>query len=383
MGLLRIGIVLIAAVEAFALDLPSQNDGLVAHEWGTFTSVAGEDGKPVPWASLAGSADLPCFVAHLGAVAVKYVPGLVRMETPVLYFYSSHPATVSVHVEFPQGLITEWYPQSTKVLPERSRTVYSIEKGQIDWDSVEVLPGDESPLPSTQGASRYYAARNTDSVPLRIGWQNEKLIFYRGVGNPMVPLQPTFASDGTLDIRNNALQRIPVAILFENRSGNIGYRLAREFGGLVTWEPPELTSNLADLADELANDLVDAGLYRKEALAMIETWRDSWFEEGTRVFYIVPREQVDQELPLRITPSPSSIVRVFVARIEMFSPEVRKAIETGIAQGDVASLAKFGRFLSPYVSEIQRISGKAIQSRALEAASRQLAQQAKASACVK
>jgi hypothetical protein len=40
----------------------------------------------------------------------------------------------------------------------------------------------------------------------------------------------------------------------------------------------------------LADNLVEFGLYRKEAEPMVETWRDSWFEEGIRLFYIVPRE---------------------------------------------------------------------------------------------
>ena len=35
------------------------------------------------------------------------------METPVIYFYSKEPQTVDVRVDFPQGIITEWYPQAT------------------------------------------------------------------------------------------------------------------------------------------------------------------------------------------------------------------------------------------------------------------------------
>src|SRR5437016_529730 len=69
-------------------DLGSQ--ALVVHEWGTLTSVANEHGTPVEWASLGGVADLPCFVAHLDQGAqgsYKFLPGAVRMETPVLYFY--------------------------------------------------------------------------------------------------------------------------------------------------------------------------------------------------------------------------------------------------------------------------------------------------------
>jgi len=35
---------------------------LTVHEWGTFTSVAGPDGKAAQWLPLAGPGDLPCFV---------------------------------------------------------------------------------------------------------------------------------------------------------------------------------------------------------------------------------------------------------------------------------------------------------------------------------
>src|SRR5215813_10468006 len=62
---------------------------LTVHEWGTFTSVAGPDGKAVMWWPLDGSADLPNFVEHLESAQTKAgLQGTVRMETPVLYFYS-------------------------------------------------------------------------------------------------------------------------------------------------------------------------------------------------------------------------------------------------------------------------------------------------------
>ncbi|HUI80364.1 MAG TPA: hypothetical protein VLY24_20705 [Bryobacteraceae bacterium] len=380
MPLLRIAVGLAVAVLAIALDLPSQNEGLVAHEWGTFTSVAGEDGAAVSWASLAGSADLPCFVAHLRSQGVKYVPGFVRMETPVLYFYSGLPRTVSVHVEFPQGVITEWYPNATRVIPEQ--TFYSLSKGQIDWDSVEISPADHSKLPASAGMSRYYAARKTDSTPLEIGTEHEKLIFYRGVGNPPVPVQPVFATDGTLDIRNVAPEPIALAILFENQNGNIGYRVVHDLAGLAALQPPELTAHLQDLRDELAGDLESAGLYRKEALAMVETWSDSWFEEGMRLFYIVPREQVNEHLPLIITPQPSALVRVFVARIELLSPAVRQRIEAAIDSGDVSGLTKIGRFLDPFLAQVQRSSARPFDSHVVAKAVRRLALDAKTHSCI-
>ena len=93
---------------------------LVAHEWGTFTSVAGPDGRAVEWTPFSGPSDLPCFVTILNPTSIKvgpkgYLPKLkatVRMETPVIYFYSDRAQTVNARVRFPHGLITEWYPQA-------------------------------------------------------------------------------------------------------------------------------------------------------------------------------------------------------------------------------------------------------------------------------
>src|ERR1700691_408939 len=94
------------------------NPDLTAHEWGTFTSIAGRNGQAVRWMPLNGSADLPSFVEHLnGAQFKEGLRGTVRMETPVLYFYSPHEATVSVKAAFSKGVMTEWYPHASRVEP--------------------------------------------------------------------------------------------------------------------------------------------------------------------------------------------------------------------------------------------------------------------------
>ena len=105
------------AVRCFGAEGVPQSSGVTVHEWGTFTSVAGTDGLPVDWLTLTGPADLPCFVNHLNGMNFKAAWGRVRMETPVLYFYSPVRSAASVHVEFPQGLISEWYPRASRVLP--------------------------------------------------------------------------------------------------------------------------------------------------------------------------------------------------------------------------------------------------------------------------
>jgi hypothetical protein len=99
--------------------------------------------------------------------------------------------------------------------------------------------------------------------------------------------------------------------------------------------------------------LVDQGLYPDEAHAMVETWRDSGFEEGSRLIYIVPRSFIDRVLPLTINPTPGQIVRVFVGRLEIVTPATASAVETAVASGDQATLNKYSRFLEPILQTVR------------------------------
>jgi hypothetical protein len=357
-------ILILALLAANAAELKVENNSVTAHEWGTFTSVAGEDGDPVQWAPLFGAPDLPCFVGHLDNARVTkwQISGLVRMETPVLYFYSQLPLTLSVHVDFPRGLITEWFPQPSKVTPAPPAILGPIYRnGSIEWDRVNLLPGEKPEFPSTRGSSRYYAARQTDSVPLRIGTQQEKLIFYRGVGNFPPPLRPRYGADGNLDIRNAGSEPIPLAILFQKHGGRIGYKVIGSIEDAITVDPKMPASDLGQLSSELKTALVKFGLYPKEASAMLETWRDSWFEEGTRLLYIMPRRDVDSVLRLTVTPEPQRITRVFVGRAEVLSPSTKEILQEAVDRGDISSLRKFGRFLDVYAQRL-KLRGAAIQS---------------------
>src|SRR2546430_7347158 len=92
---------------------PPADSSLSVHEWGTFTSIAGAKGEAVVWSPQAERDDLPSFVEHLRNNQFKGgLQGTVRTETPVLYFYATHPTTVSVQVSFAKGLLTEWYPHA-------------------------------------------------------------------------------------------------------------------------------------------------------------------------------------------------------------------------------------------------------------------------------
>jgi hypothetical protein len=108
-----------------------------------------------------------------------------------------------------------------------------------------------------------------------------------------------------------------------------------------------------DLGRELVGMLVAQGLYVDEAQAMVETWRNSWFEEGSRLIYILPEKFVNGILPLSIQPAPAQIARVFVGRLELVTPATEKAVEAAFASHDQATLEKYSRFLEPILQTMR------------------------------
>lgn len=142
-------------------------------------------------------------------------------------------------------------------------------------------------------------------------------------------------------------------LLFERRGEKLGFRLTSQPVSQGTaLNAPELNGNMDSLKQAVVDMLVAQGLYRDEAEAMFETWRDSWFEEGSRLLYLVPRAFVDSVLPLSINPAPAQTVRVFVGRLELITSATQKAVEEALVTRDRITLARYGRFLMPIVNMI-------------------------------
>jgi hypothetical protein len=344
---------------------PPVYSDLTVHEWGTFTSIAGNDGRAVRWLPLTGPSDLPGFVEHFRDAGFKIgLSGTVRMETPVLYFYTSHATTVSVKVNFAKGVITEWYPHASRVEPTATLNDVSLyqknaDDGSIAWDSVVVDPNFGADLPREDGNSRYYAARETSATPLRIGTsagnQQEKFLFYRGVSVYPVPISASLAADSdNVLVKNLGEAAIPNVVRFERRGNHLGYSMKSAVQSEATFDAPELTGNLDSLNRDLIDMLVAQGLYLDEAQAMVRTWSDSWFEEGSRLIYIVPAQFVNTILSLSIRPAPAQTVRVFVGRLELVTPATERAVETALESHDDLALAKYGRFLNSIVAQMMR-----------------------------
>jgi hypothetical protein len=334
------------------------DSGLIAHEWGTFTSIAGETGQAVEWLPLDNPSDLPNFVEHFRGTGFKVgLGGTIRMETPVLYFYSTHDTTVDVSVSFFHGLITEWYPRATHIEPPSSlENVVLFQQqssGSISWKAVSVQPSASLAFPQEAQPSHYYAARDVASAPLGVstknGNENEKFLFYRGVSVASAPLSALVLPNGQIEAMNQSFGEIAKFILFERRGEKIGFREVKALREGVILDSPVLDASLDSLLPDFEASLISSGLYPEEAHAMLESWKDSWFEEGSRLIYIVSNSFVEKILPLSIEPQPADVHRVFVGRMELLTPATQNAIETAVSSHDKATLAKYGRFVAPMI----------------------------------
>jgi hypothetical protein len=349
----------VSAERPSGLSSPPVNDhtdptGLVVHEWGTFTTVAAEDGTAVEWVPPQGPRDLPCFIDRLPSNIKGWLPATVRMETPVVYFYSTDEKTVDVRVRFRTGIISEWYPRAAVTPTSIQTTTLKTPalEGTIAWHQVKVLPRAAEDYPMESGPNHYYAARKTDASPIQVGAEREKFLFYRGIGNFALPLSAFLAADSRVVVKASAPLPLGDVMLFENTGRSTGYRALGSAGSQAVIDRPAAGDRTAAVRVALERMLVANGLYPREAAAMVETWRDSWFEEGLRLFYIVPRSTIDGVLPLEVTPAPASTARVFVGRIELITPALVAEVKNAVLERNRATIARHGRFLKPILARI-------------------------------
>lgn len=389
----------LVAVAGTAASLSANaSDDLVVHEWGTFTSVQGGDGKLVLWqANITG--DLPEFVYNWmkpnlnrqATVDLLFGKGslstLQRMETPVIYFYSDKDLTADVTVRFPQGKITEWYPQAGLIGPANGQntnvtTKHIAKDSVIRWPDVRVLSKKASAaaadkMPRDKHDTHYLAARETESAILRVNNQSmskpadeyERFLFYRGSGNFGTPLKVTTDDAGLVRVENTGKIELRHLYLMNVHNGMAEWARMEKLapGARQSWEQfDSIKENRSVPVEEfkkqvgsaMVEALTDSGLYAAEAKAMVNTWNKAWFgEEGVRVLYVLPRKYTDEILPIDFKPKPRELVRVMVGRAEIIPPQTQKVLAQQLKRferGDAEAKkwiqdyqSKFGRFAPP------------------------------------
>lgn len=409
-----LGVGLLAAV-GFAATLSREEQAgttadYVLHEWGTFTTVSGSDG--VILGGLEREEEhLPRFVySHAGMengtrtnpgqlVAADgrrrfqpeapgaFHPNLnlmtkgmwrrqlrnvkVKMETPVVYFYTDDEVKVDLRVGFKGGSISQWFPHRSEgevppainqlypLVPKPGEPVPPIEEqekamgiidfgkgydGWIRW-KVDVLPrGQVDPVKLFRTGETptwmYPKVPKAAVVRNELG-EHEDFLFYRGVGNFGQPLKVTVDQAERLMIRNDHSGQVPFALVFENRNGVIRYKVLEQgVAGGAAVSVPEADLKVAsenwkeEVYVPMREGLIRAGLYREEAEGMVRTWWQSYFEtQGLRVFWVVPEGFTNEVLPLEAEPAPREVVRVIVGRSEVLRPRFEKELVEKLTSG--------------------------------------------------
>ena len=386
----------LAVALLFTRSADAAPDGsFVAHEWGTFTSVQGADGVQMEWNPLQ-TTDLPKFVYDrnrptgdfrrqpYSLIAAKSAfASRQRMETPVIYLYSDRERAVNVRVDFPQGLVTEWFPQVTGFGPFATTNQADLALSRqsfIEWNNVRVLPRSVDVnitklIPDDKAGSHYYAARGTDANFLKMTTgaspktEHEHFLFYRGVGYFQAPLRVTLGgNDDYVSVQNTGTEALShlYVLTVRGHQGKFVHVDQLEAGEekAVRLNPnKDLISSTelrTQLGSRLQKSLTSQGLYARESEAMVKTWEDSWFtENGLRVLYVLPEKWTDRVLPLKLNPKPSELVRVMVGRAEVVTPSMewellKQVVRYSEDQGDakknaIAGLRQLGlgRFSEP------------------------------------
>lgn len=386
---------LVAALGAQTVVADDPPADYVAHEWGTFTSMVGVDGIVLEGLHREEEA-LPRFVHDLLAIAEtarlegKLAASRVtqKMETPVIYFHTEQALQVAVDVWFSQGLMTQFYPLPTTVMPElpalqRARVdMRKVVGSALHWD-VDVLPRtDPAPreIPAVAADEPWGLARQVRSAWVRTrpvdpstAVEAEHYLFYRGLGRWQPKLTLAHCGAAAIELTNAMADTVPfVAVLELGRDGGrfaIGAPIVAGGTQQLAWHQQPLVRDRAMLAGQLGDAvhkaLVASGLYEDEARAMVATWSRSWFQkDGARVIYLLPRREVDQVLPLSLTPRPRELVRTLVGRLEFITPAAQQDVEQALrAEADAAAdepgraaaaavLQGLDRFLEPHLRNV-------------------------------
>jgi hypothetical protein len=321
---------------------------------------------------------LPAFVHARNRNELRMPTSNLKGETPVVYFYVDRPLRVRVEVGFPGGLWTQWYPQADFVGPSLVQVGSPLHarNGRIGWSVDVVPPAFADPrLQAAPSDSLWRYTRDVDAAyvvpdftPQGGPREWERFIFYRGLGEAKLPLAVRATDQGRLACDAASVDALTdvYVVRVENNRGAFRYLPSVRCGDQIGHAIPAVNRAqpvdrfATEIADDLAARLVSHGLYVKEARAMVNTWRTSYFTtDGIRVLFVLPQSWTDRFIPMTIDPRPDELVRVMVGRIELLTPERERAAERAISNltssdPDVrarafAALRDQGRYVEPIV----------------------------------
>lgn len=336
---------------------------LVVHEWGTFTVLQDERGEAIGGVNT-DDEPVPPFVHGVDTGLIedgrrypvpfaKNVPRCdpsitVRLETPVIYFHppTGFEGTLDVDVQFRGGWLTQFYPDAKVSAPGLQNGVFKYNTltdhtlGTLAWHHVKLGSSGQGPETTDPvwTAPRQVEAANVTAV----NGENERFIFYRGVGHVQTPVRVVRSDDRhRLSVRwepghSASATAGPLWLVDVRPDGKVAVRqtLAGATGEAVVdahFADRDYADGPAALRESIRGALVADGLFADEADGLLNTWDVSYFRRpGLRLFYLVPHDWTDAVLPLQFSsdgrPIPTRVNRVMVGRVELITPEQRKAL---------------------------------------------------------
>lgn len=379
----------------------AQAGPLTVHEWGTFTSFMGSDGSMIEGLHHEDE-PLPSFVLGLkkeetetpiprprepnchpsGKVGCFTLNNLIqthselfpeapissgvtqKMETPVIYFYGDVGQKVNVEINFPQGIITQYYPEASYSYP-KLRDARELRDSKFIFD-VTLLNKTAPATHFTSESSIWSPARKVpeaNTIQAANG-NKEKFIFYRGIGDFSSPLEVSSDEFDVLHLSNRTGTPISMAIVLNSNGVRGNFKTISNIGiksGKNQLIPDLLKGYAFDdyvsrVKTIIAAELVRNGLFEAEAQSMVNTWEKSYFKTpGMRVLYIVPDESTNSILPITVKPTPTELKRVLVGRIEIMTKNEEngylKAIEGLVIPQEVLT-----RFSEPKLRRLLKIA---------------------------
>ena len=366
---------------------------LIVHEWGTFTVLQDESGRPIGGVNT-DDEPLPQFVHSINPFLIQTpseVPSiffkgwprcdrdvLARLETPVIYFHPATgvpPAKLDVRVDFHGGWLTQYFPDADVRAPgltgqsDEAGALTASTLGGLTWKDLTV-GGMTQPAPAT--AEKVWAApRQVEAADVQTpAGESDRFLFYRGVGHFNAPLSVqhdaktlTITFDSA-DARLAPMMResTPLWMLDVRPDGTsamkrLAFKPAKDPCASASKTVLDATlvasdysaQTLGTVRKELFAALIAQGLFKDEANALLNTWQASYFQRpGMRLFFMVPQAWTDDVLPLHIdaaasasarpgaaAPPAPAITRVMVDRIELVTPDQRELLAK-IAAGPVS-----------------------------------------------
>ena len=374
---------------------------LVVHEWGTFTCLQDENGRAIGGINT-DDEPVPAFVHNAApgllipadgeqtkSVAKCHAQVTMRLETPVVYFYPNEEfsSRLNVDVRFREGWLTQFFPDAAVsalgLRPDGTGLVMGY--GHLGWNGITLSASDEGPATNSLV---WKTPRQVDAATVEVSGEHEKFLFYRGVGHVEAPVRVVRKEQEFMMTRErpgerpDEISQLWLADIREDGSAAVRVvePFTKETAFLVrtssSFAPEEYSPDaIKNLKAAMREALLEAGLFEKEADAMLNTWQASYFQTpGLRVFFLVPPRWTGSTLPFRLSEHrkdpkqppafEAKVIRVMIGRIEIVTPYQRELLGQISAPGSdlsddewkqrFATYQRLGRFRNALVLDEQK-----------------------------